>query len=388
MVTVNNLISEYNGLSTDTKPIDGVRNGSVFNEIDSGKVFIYDEENARWIEQASSGGSGGGGDDSETTVTIYDGDVELQTSGEGFAGAFTPITAPKTGENLTVVFNGQTYELQDIAAIVGSRTSVWANTSNVEEVAIVISPSDGMWYIQTKSELMPSQDSPQTLPVVITQVQSSGGDDSETTVTIYDGNVELSAEGNGFSGMFTPTAEPKAGENLTVVFNGQTYELLDVSGTLGMPAWMDEPNYEEMTIYVARIDGIWSMGATSQLMPSQDSPQTLPVVITQVQSSSGSGDSDFSVANVTFINSGSSYILTCPYVDEDYMTVDRYGITTEMTLQIPLYKGLFILGFNNVEDVDFSVMPTISGGIRMVDSQFEITGDGTITMEGNANPPS
>lgn len=50
MVTVSNLTDEYNGLSTDTKPTDGVRNGSVFIEIDSGKIYFYDEENSEWHE--------------------------------------------------------------------------------------------------------------------------------------------------------------------------------------------------------------------------------------------------------------------------------------------------------------------------------------------------
>jgi hypothetical protein len=53
MVTVSNLTNEYNGLSTDTKPIEGVRNGSKFVEIDTGKVYMFDEEGKTWIEQPS-----------------------------------------------------------------------------------------------------------------------------------------------------------------------------------------------------------------------------------------------------------------------------------------------------------------------------------------------
>ena len=40
---------EYRGLSTDSKPTDAV-NGSTFLEMDTGKVFIYDEQNAQWRE--------------------------------------------------------------------------------------------------------------------------------------------------------------------------------------------------------------------------------------------------------------------------------------------------------------------------------------------------
>ena len=39
------------GLSTDTKPITKyLKNGSLYLEMDTGKVFIFDEEYARWIE--------------------------------------------------------------------------------------------------------------------------------------------------------------------------------------------------------------------------------------------------------------------------------------------------------------------------------------------------
>lgn len=55
MVTVDNLTNEFDGLSTDTKPTDGVRNGSVFIEIDTGKIYLYDEEGAEWHEQPAYG---------------------------------------------------------------------------------------------------------------------------------------------------------------------------------------------------------------------------------------------------------------------------------------------------------------------------------------------
>lgn len=54
MVTVNNLIDEYDGLKDDTKPTDGVRNGSVFVEMDTGKIYLFDEQNGEWIEQTSA----------------------------------------------------------------------------------------------------------------------------------------------------------------------------------------------------------------------------------------------------------------------------------------------------------------------------------------------
>lgn len=38
------------GLSTDTKPTD-VPNASTFYEMDTKKIFLFDEQNKRWLEQ-------------------------------------------------------------------------------------------------------------------------------------------------------------------------------------------------------------------------------------------------------------------------------------------------------------------------------------------------
>lgn len=40
---------ELHGLSTDTKPTN-VKNGSVFLEMDTGKVFAFDKEHSTWYE--------------------------------------------------------------------------------------------------------------------------------------------------------------------------------------------------------------------------------------------------------------------------------------------------------------------------------------------------
>lgn len=41
---------EYRGLSTDRKPIEDVNNGSIFLEMDTEKLFMFDGENKKWIE--------------------------------------------------------------------------------------------------------------------------------------------------------------------------------------------------------------------------------------------------------------------------------------------------------------------------------------------------
>lgn len=55
MVTTTNMSMEYMGLSTDTKPTDGVPNGSIFVEIDTGDVYFYDADpnGAGWTKQFS-----------------------------------------------------------------------------------------------------------------------------------------------------------------------------------------------------------------------------------------------------------------------------------------------------------------------------------------------
>ena len=50
ITTINEKTYEYRGLSTDVKPLEEAGNGSIFIEIDTGKVFIFDEQNKTWRE--------------------------------------------------------------------------------------------------------------------------------------------------------------------------------------------------------------------------------------------------------------------------------------------------------------------------------------------------
>lgn len=47
----SNWINEYYGLSTDDKPDVYVPNGSLFYEMDTGELAMYDAENKIWIPQ-------------------------------------------------------------------------------------------------------------------------------------------------------------------------------------------------------------------------------------------------------------------------------------------------------------------------------------------------
>lgn len=48
MITIKNGDDLY-GLSTDTKPTN-VSNATMFVEIDTGKIFFFDEESNKWLE--------------------------------------------------------------------------------------------------------------------------------------------------------------------------------------------------------------------------------------------------------------------------------------------------------------------------------------------------
>ncbi len=42
---------EFYGKSTDTKPTEKVINGSTFYEMDTKKLYMFDEEGLTWLEQ-------------------------------------------------------------------------------------------------------------------------------------------------------------------------------------------------------------------------------------------------------------------------------------------------------------------------------------------------
>jgi hypothetical protein len=70
MVTFDNSQETGFCISTDEKPTVGVGNGSILTEIDTGKNFMFDAQNALWIEQPSGGSGGGSGESNNFIVTI------------------------------------------------------------------------------------------------------------------------------------------------------------------------------------------------------------------------------------------------------------------------------------------------------------------------------
>ena len=52
------VLNEFYGLSTDNKPTENVATGSVFFEVDTGDIYLYDEIGEEWIIVSNNGGGG------------------------------------------------------------------------------------------------------------------------------------------------------------------------------------------------------------------------------------------------------------------------------------------------------------------------------------------
>ena len=49
MVSLGNMSDVFIGLSSDTKPTDGIYNGSVFLEMDTQTIYMWSEEGQEWL---------------------------------------------------------------------------------------------------------------------------------------------------------------------------------------------------------------------------------------------------------------------------------------------------------------------------------------------------
>lgn len=77
-------VVELAGPSSESKPTTGFANGSLFLETDTGKIFIFDEDDG-WSEVETGGGGGGGSGIPDTPGT--DGTYVLQNTVESGTGA-------------------------------------------------------------------------------------------------------------------------------------------------------------------------------------------------------------------------------------------------------------------------------------------------------------
>ena len=49
MITNGRLITKWFGISSDTKPKPPIRNGSVYYEMDTIRIYMFDEESEEWL---------------------------------------------------------------------------------------------------------------------------------------------------------------------------------------------------------------------------------------------------------------------------------------------------------------------------------------------------
>lgn len=148
---------------------------------------------------------GGGSDGEETTVTIFDGEIELTYDIEwdesDYYGSFTPENKPEKDYGLTIEINGVVYETNS-GETYGEEIN-WRDSGSVNVWESFNDRTNRYIYtLYINKNIMPSDDNPQTVSVKITQVQSSGGgstddsfakliDRSIVTVVIPDGVTSI-----------------------------------------------------------------------------------------------------------------------------------------------------------------------------------------------------
>lgn len=100
----------------------------------------------------------------------------------------------------------------------------------------------------------------------------------------------------------------------------------------------------------------------------------------------GGGGGDFSTAEVTFKCSQYQYEVTLVAVTEEFgITINTTQVDTEhdYTVIVPLYKGIYAIDMGNLSNVDYEVMPILTGDIALDDELgIVVSGDGTITCAG------
>lgn len=48
----NKVIANLYGTSEDTKPTAGYANGATFLEVDTGKIYLFNEDSSEWVEMS------------------------------------------------------------------------------------------------------------------------------------------------------------------------------------------------------------------------------------------------------------------------------------------------------------------------------------------------
>ena len=107
----------------------------------------------------------------------------------------------------------------------------------------------------------------------------------------------------------------------------------------------------------------------------------------QLTEGGGGGSSDFSTAEVTFINAGvntQAYNATASVIKDNGIETVHEQVMVSVTVTVPLYKGVNILPISCISNNDQSYMPTTNGSIvfDIGSGGYVVTGDGSITAKG------
>jgi hypothetical protein len=203
---------------------------------------------------------------------------------------------------------------------------------------------------------------------------------AESWVTVFDGSVTMAQQG-GSPSYTLITLTGALSETIKVAFEGQEYECEMVQA---------DQSYYGANVFDSPVD--WSVypfclfyapdGPSGQTMFITENAGTYSLKVEATEESGGS--SDFSVANVTFVNNYVSGVNAgfCE-IAQDYDITAIFGVagvptgTTECA--IPLYQGtaLVILGVNENLSIETSGGITYDGNNGLL----IIEGDGRVTFE-------
>lgn len=160
------------GSSDASKPTSQLANGSVFIETDTGKVFIFDEDNG-WTEMQAGGGGGGGGSlpavtssDNGKVLGVVDGEWAASEQGKKFIVTLTPTSPDFSGTmDKTVAEINAAYEAgQQIVfrVILASNEYIDVNVTAVMTNADYDYPSFNAYVIEISNGLLVYAYTPET----------------------------------------------------------------------------------------------------------------------------------------------------------------------------------------------------------------------------------
>ena len=155
------------GLSSDTKPTEGIATGSRFTEVDTVAEFLFDEESGMWLSQATGRTSIAGATVTLGSSPVYDGTEKTQTVSSVVLGetTLTADTDYKIANNKATEVGTHTLQIVGIGSYAGVISKEFTIVKGTGSVTA----------------------SPDTLSL------TAGGDAGESTLTVV-GDGAVSAE--------------------------------------------------------------------------------------------------------------------------------------------------------------------------------------------------